>query len=212
MRKISIRWMAALCLLLMLFCSCGQEVFAEYTLDGGILCRVFGSESGLRRLEVTNAEGEMMRFSLPRSSLEPDPTGGLTLIDLNFDGHLDVQIAYKKMANGDMRYTCFLWSETGLAESEALSALRNLELDAEGERLLAREHYILAEEYESNARVAYVWQDGALCAVQKRELIYYLEEEVYCVRDYAAEAGEDLTMVDERWIFPRSFDETEIWN
>ncbi len=197
---------------LILLIGCGGEPMGNYPLDGGMTCQTYGSETGLSRLEITTATGETVRYALPRATLEPDPDGGFELVDLNFDGHSDLRVAYKKMANGDMRYTCFLWQESGVIKSEQLSALRGMEIDAEAEMLIAWDRYVIPEEHESRSRTRYVWQDGTLWAVEKRELLYYPEEEVYCVIDSAAQPGEALAVQDERWIFPDQFDENEIWN
>lgn len=199
-------------LLLILLVGCGGAPMGTYTLDGGMTCQTYGSETGLSRLEITTAAGEMSRFSLPRASLEPDAGGGFELVDMNFDGHPDIRVAYKKMANGDMRYTCFLWQDTGVTKSEQLSALRGMEIDAEAEVLTAWDRYVIPEEHESRSRTRYVWQDGTLWAVEKRELLYYPEEEIYCLIDSAAVPGQVLDVVDERWIFPNKLNENEIWN
>lgn len=202
----------SLLMLLILLVGCGGAPMGTYTLDGGMTCQTYGSETGLSRLEITRLAGETVHFSLPRASLEPDPDGGFELVDMNFDGHPDLRVAYKKMSNGDMRYTCFLWQETGVTKSEQLSALRGMEIDAEAEMLTAWDRYVIPEEHESRTRTRYVWKDGTLWAVEKRELLYYPEEEVYCLIDSAAVPGQALAMVDERWIFPEKFDENEIWN
>ncbi|MBE6575842.1 MAG: hypothetical protein E7654_06210 [Ruminococcaceae bacterium] len=197
---------------LVLLAGCGGEPMGSYPLDGGMTCQTYGSETGLSRLEITTASGETVRFSLPRATLEPNPAGGFELVDMNFDGHADLRVAYKKMANGDMRYTCFLWQEDGVVKSEQLSALRGMEIDAKAEVLTAWDRYVIPEEHESRSRTRYMWQDGTLWAVEKRELLYYPEEGVYCLIDSAAVPGEALTVQDERWIFPEKFDENEIWN
>lgn len=54
--------------------------------------------------------------------------------------------------------------------------------------------------------------EGNPAAVAKTELLYYFEENIYCRIDYAAEPGEALAVVGEKWIFAEQFDEREIWN
>lgn len=192
--------------------ACGQPQFAEYALDGGAVCRVWGSEEGLRRLEVTDAAGEVRKFSLGSVDIEPDPAGGLTLIDLDFDGHQDVQIKVRQNGETGDRYACFLWRDGTLEKNDTLGQLRGLEVDAESQTLTAWSYYTIAEEHESKARLTYVWHEGKPVAVAKTELLYYFEEDIYCRVDYAAEPGEALAVVEEKWIFAEQFDQTKIWN
>lgn len=114
--------------------ACGQPVFAEYVLDGDAICRVWGSEEGLRRLEVTDAAGEVRSFSLGHVDIEPDAAGGLTLVDLDFDGHEDVQVKVKQNLEKYDRYTCFLWRDGTLEKNDALGKLAGLEVDAASRR------------------------------------------------------------------------------
>lgn len=192
--------------------ACGQPVFAEYVLDGDAICRVWGSEEGLRRLEVTDAAGEVRSFSLGHVDIEPDAAGGLTLVDLDFDGHEDVQVKVKQNLEKYDRYTCFLWRDGTLEKNDALGKLAGLEVDAASQTLTAWTYSTIPEEQESRARLTYVWHEGNPAAVAKTELLYYFEENIYCRIDYAAEPGEALAVVGEKWIFAEQFDEREIWN
>ena len=200
--------------LLCLLCGCAQEPFATYTLDGGAVCRVYGNTMGIRRIEVTAADGTEQRFSLKNPDIEPDDAGGIKLADLNFDGHPDLLAANRQYASGDIRYVCYLWQDGGLAESPELSQLCGLTVDAEAGRLIAWESRLVVEEYESRARLTYAWHEGMLVPVGKLELIHYIaeDEEIYCRIESAAEPGQPLAVLDEKWIFPDQFDETTFWN
>ena len=205
------RILSLLCLFILL-CGCVQESFGEYALDGGMVCRVFGSTLGIRRIEVICANGSTQTFKLKNTDIEPDVNGGVELVDLDFDGHLDLTVETKLYANGDVRRACYLWRDGALTESAVLSSQRSLTADAETQTLTAWTHYVVEEERESRARLTYVWHEGQPVAVGKVELIYYIEEEIYCCVTSAAEPGQALEVVDEKWIFPEQFDESQIWN
>lgn len=208
------RILSLLCLLALLLCGCAQEPFGAYTLDGGAICRVYGGSTGIRRVEVTAADGVVQTFKLKSPDIEPDGDGGVELVDLDFDGHLDLMVKSKQYANGDIRYACYLWRDGMLTESAALSRLRGLAADAETQTLTAWESYTVAEERESRTRLTYAWLDGQPVTVRKVELIHYLaeDENIYCRIESAAEPGQALEVVEEKWIFPEQFDESQIWN
>jgi len=200
--------------LAILLCSCAEEPFGVYTLDGNTVCRVYGSTMGIRRIEVSCADGTAQTFKLKTPGIEPDPTGGVELIDLNFDGHLDLTVKTKLYANGDVRRACYLWQDGSLIENALLSTGRSLTADPETKTLTAWERYVVEEERESRACLTYVWHEGQPTVVRKVELIHYLaeDEDIYCRIESTAEPGHALTVTDERWIFPAQFDETTIWN
>lgn len=205
------RILSLLCLLASLG-GCAQEPFGEYTLDGGTVCRVYGGTTGIRRIEVTTADGGIQTFKLKNPDIEPDEGGGVELVDLDFDGHLDLTVKTKQYANGDIRRACYLWREGGLTESTVLSSQRSLTADTETQTLTAWDRYVVEEERESRTRLTYIWHEGQPVTVHKIELIYYIEEEIYCCIESAAEPGDALAVVDEDWIFPEQFDESQIWN
>ncbi len=200
-------------LLLLVFCltACAQPPLAEYPLDGGT-CRVWGSTSGIRRIEVTDAAGNTARFSLPAPDIEPTENGGIEWIDLDFDGHDDLRVQAKRYANGDYRYTCFLWRDGTLTESAALNRMRALTVDPERKMLFAKELHVSPDEYESEVRLGCVWMNGNPVPVEKAELIHYTEDEIYYLAKYAAEAGGPLEMIGEKWIFADQFDPNTVWN
>lgn len=212
------RNLSFLCLLALLCLAslggCAQEPFGAYTLDGGTVCRVFGGTTGIRRIEVTTADGGVQEFQLKSPDIEPDDAGGVELIDLDFDGHLDLTVKTKQYANGDVRRACYLWRDGMLVENEVLSSQRSLTADAETQTLTAWARYVVEDERESRTRLTYAWHEGQPVAVRKVELIHYLaeDEDIYCRIESTAEPGEALAVVDEKWIFPAQFDESQIWN
>ncbi len=210
MRKI----LFSLLFLLLALCAtaCSAEPLGEYALDGGAVCRVWGSTSGIRRLEVTDTAGETVKFSLPAPKIEPNASGGVELIDLNFDGHKDIRIQTKRYADGDMLYRCYLWQDGTLVESNALNRLRALTPDDATQTLTAWELRTLPDEYESRARLTYAWVNGEPMTVAKTELIHYTADEIYYLAVYGAEPGKPLELREEKWIFPEQFHEEEIWN
>ncbi|MBR6709120.1 MAG: hypothetical protein IKL84_05520 [Clostridia bacterium] len=203
--------LAAACVCLTL-AGCADAAFGEYTLDGGALVQVWGSETGLRRLTVTEADGEKTSFSLRNASIEPDAAGGLELIDLNFDGHDDVRIKMQRYTSGDIRYACFLWADGTLVRNTTIDNIRSLSVHPENETLTAWANYhSTADDWESRAYLTYVWYNGLPVPVAKTELIHYVEDEIYCLATYAADPGRSLEVVDENWIFPDALDEEKIW-
>lgn len=205
---------AALCLalcLVLIWTACGEPPFAEYTLDDGVLLQVWGGETGLRRLTVTPTTGSPRSFSLRDVSIEPDPAGGLTLIDLNFDGHDDVRIKTRVYVSGDVRYACFLWADGTLVKNSTLDRLSSIEVHPESRTLTAWASYRSGEDWESRAYLTYVWHNGLPVPVAKTELFHYFEDEIYCLSTYTADPGRTLSVVDENWIFPDALDEEALW-
>lgn len=203
-----------LSLLALLLCGCTQEPFGEYALDGGAVCRVYGSTMGIRRIEVTCADGAEQSFKLKNPDIEPDQYGGVELVDLDFDGHLDLTVKTRLYANGDIRRACYLWRDGALTESAVLSDQRSLTADAEAKTLTAWDRYVVEEQRESRSRLTFVWHEGTPAAIRKVELIHYIaeDEDIYCRIESKAEPGEPLEIVEEKWIFPEQFDESKIWN
>ena len=208
MRKI----IPLLLMLVLFLTACAQPPFAEYPLDDGAVCRMWGSTAGIRRIELTDAEGNTTRFSLSTPDIEPSADGGVEWIDLDFDGHDDLRIRTKRYVDGDYRYACFLWRDGTLVESTALGRMRALTADAERQMLFARELHVSPDEYESEMRLGYVWHNGNPVAVEKRELIHYTVDEIYYFAEYTAEAGRPLEMVREKWIFADQYDPDTVWN
>jgi hypothetical protein len=203
----------ALCALLTL-CACRQEPFAVHTLDEGLSCAVYGSTMGIRRIEASAADGSMQTFKLKAPSIEPDAAGGVELIDLDFDGHLDLTVKTHLYANGDIRRACYLWRDGKLVEDNLLSGLRSLAADPAAETLTAWDRYVIEEERESRSCLTYVWHEGSPVLVRSVELIHHIGEgeDIYCRIESAAEPGEPLAVIEEKWIFPEQFDENTIWN
>lgn len=202
---------ALLILLCVLLGGCDRAPFGEYTLDGGLVCRVWGSSSGIRRLETTAADGTLERFSLKSPDIEPDPQGGVALVDLDFDGHTDLSIKHRQYPDGEARYLCFLWRDGRLVRHEGLSQLRGLTVHPETRTLTAWAYRTVEEEEESRAHLTYVWHEGEPVLTEKTELIHYLEDEIYCRVVWTAAPGEELTMAEEDWIFVEEYDPDQIW-
>lgn len=201
-------------LALLVLGGCAEAPFGEYALDGGAVCRVYGSTMGIRRIAVTCVDGTVQEFKLKSPDIEPDEAGGVELVDLDFDGHLDLTVEVKLYANGDIRRACYLWRDGRLTESEVLSSQRNLAVDAETRTLTAWARYVIEDEREIRSRLTYAWHEGQPVAIRQVELIHYLaeDENIYCRVESAAEPGQPLAVVEEKWIFPEQFDETKIWN
>ncbi|MBQ3126751.1 MAG: hypothetical protein IJC15_06740 [Clostridia bacterium] len=210
------RIFCALCAMLTLcaLCACRQEPFAIHTLDDGLTCAVYGSTMGIRRIEATAADGSVQIFKLKNPDIEPDAAGGVELIDLDFDGHLDLTVRTRLYANGDIGRACYLWREGRLVEDDLLSAQRSLTADPETQTLTAWDRYVIEEERESRTRLTYVWHEGSPTLVHSVELIHHIGEgeDIYCRIESAAEPGEPLAVIEEKWIFPEQFDENTIWN
>ena len=80
------------------------------------------------------------------------------MIDLNFDGVLDVCIAKNKKGN-DVSYYCWVYSSASndYVYNEALSALKNISVDTETKRV-----YSTVNEKNGEKVLSYKWVSGEL--------------------------------------------------
>ncbi len=206
--KKTAKFVSSALLTLLALSACAEEPLATLALTDGASCRLYGSTLGVRRFEVVAPDGSVTAtLKPPAPDIEPDPLGGAEVVDLDFDGDLDLRLRSYQYTNGDLRYACYRWQDGTLVWDETLSALRALSLDAEAQTLTAWTRGVLADEYELTTRITYAWVDGTLTEVARRSLYHYIAEgeEMYRVVDTVDGVEE------ERWVFPRQFKENEIW-
>ncbi len=181
--------------LLLSFAGCMSErydLLYETTVEG-LTYAVRGTDHKPRQLAVKR-DGEVFfaeGLDVDKRVGSLGGSYGLEVVDLNFDGSLDVMLPVS--ISGDcLLYTCYVWdaSVMNYVRSEELSGLCNLRADAEGKYLLA-----FSQEYDeqkvfdgpsvrvsSDIATQYVWEAGMLIAHTVARLTHYESEDTdyYC--------------------------------
>ena len=146
---------------------------------------------------------------------------GLELLDLNFDGHLDLMIA-EKLEGEQITYLCWLKSADGYdyQPSEALSGLNNIKAD---ERLKAIFGFSQSVTYEqeygdekpykvsADTTTKYVWEGGELIPHTRVSLSYFEKTERYCYSvAYYDEVAKEFEISNDIWLTPEEYAEEDM--
>ncbi len=138
-------------------------------------------------------------------------TYGLSVADLNFDGHLDI-LLMQSVSGEEISYLAWLWNaerET-YSTSEALSALKNITPVPERKAILAfsREKETRGGQLvqSTDSTVQYVWKSGELVPERCISLTYYAENAAWCLsaKIYNPQTDDfdtDINGTPDRWFF-----------
>ncbi|MBQ9132079.1 MAG: hypothetical protein IJX62_06385 [Clostridia bacterium] len=208
-----------LCLLTLTTISCANSGFKTYyskEIDG-ITYSIRGKSEARLQLYITQGEKVLLSEKLTRSKNLGDPAEdfGLQVLDLNFDGALDVMLPTGK--DGDcVSYSCFLKNATGdgYTYSAELSALCNLRTDEDLLAVFGFSHTFLREEYpdspdytvSTDTTTKYVWREGKLQPQIRVSLSYYSQTDLYCYSvSYYDTVAEEFNDPDDRWLTPEEY-------
>ncbi|MBE6627537.1 MAG: hypothetical protein E7629_01285 [Ruminococcaceae bacterium] len=146
---------------------------------------------------------------------------GFSVLDLNFDGQLDLMIAQK--AEGEqITYLCWLKSAEGYdyQPSETLSGLNNIKAD---ERLKAIFGFSQSVTYEqeygdekpykisTDTTTKYVWEDGKCIPHTRVSLSYFEKTDRYCYSvAYYDEVAKEFEISNDIWLTPEEYAEEDM--
>ena len=222
MKKRALGLILILCLLVSL-AACAEERYdLLYSIDKGDLTySVRGS--GTRPRQITVKRGDDLLWStnvkVAKSLGAWDDAYGLQVVDLNFDGALDIMIPTDK--EGDcVSYVCWLKDAKGdgYTRSSALSELYNVQVDAERLAIFGFAHSFLREKQpegpdytvSTDTTTKYVWRDGELIPQIRASISYYSLTDIYCYSvSYYDPAEKAFNDPDDRWLTPEEYGEAD---
>ncbi|MBQ2734731.1 MAG: hypothetical protein IJF33_02765 [Clostridia bacterium] len=212
----------ALCLLLLLpLAACAAEQYDllyETTVDT-LTYRVRGSDFRAKQIIVKEGDAilwsQKIKVSASVGSLGGDY--GLEILDLNFDGSMDLMIP-TDIAGDEVFYLCWLWdAEKGkYVESEELTGLCNVATDPELKAIFAFSHFYEYEpSYEDapanektvDSTTKYVWKDGVLTPAIRISISHDSSTDRYCysVAYYDEKLG-DFGDSDDKWLTSEEYE------
>ncbi len=170
-----------------------------------------------KRTTVTVTENDEAVWEITvkakRSAWDAYGTGGLEIVDLNFDGLSDIKIA---LSEEDEKITevCYLQDPaTGLYEkSEALAQLYTVGVVKKQKLILS--YMGVTEDQASGVTeesiVAYQWQGDSLIPYRRVTITYYPAQDRYCygVADYL-DGSFQFDEPNEKWLTPGQYADTD---
>lgn len=202
-------------ILLLSLASCAREKHdLMYSCTGGDRTFCVRGEDG-RPLQVTVKEGDKLLWAadvtVSSTVGAQGGTYGLSPVDLNFDGHLDI-LLMQSISGEEISYLAWLWDGEReiYAASEALSTLKNITPVPERNAILSFSH---EEEtrggqlvQSTDSTVQYVWKSGELVPERRIALTYYAENAAWCLSAKIYNKSTDAFDIDingtpDRWFF-----------
>ena len=221
--KKQIAFLLMLLMLLPLATSCGGERYSLLysTEEGGITYCVRGR--GDRPKQILAKQGEEILWSsavkVARGTGDFEGSYGLEILDLNFDGKLDVMIPTDK--KGDRTaYACWLQNAdgSGYTYSEELSALYNVKADTlrlavfgfAQTSVTKTDKYGVDYAASVDTTTKYVWRGGKLIPQIRVSLTHYPPEDKYCYSvSYYDESTGEFNDPDDVWMTSEERAETD---
>ena len=207
-----------ICLLVLLGCvSCARERhdLLYSTEQGDLTFCVRGNTTRPKQIVVKRGEEILLaqKIKVDSSVGSLDGSYGLTVLDLNFDGHNDVMVA-NDVFGECVSYLCWLWDNENsqFVKSESLSGLCNISVNTEKKSVFAFSHTFERERayldvpettIATDITTKYVWTDGVLTPNIRISLTHYSETEMYClsIAYYDTEAKQfSIDNTKEDWI------------
>ena len=217
-------FLLSLLLLLPLASCAGERYDALYVTDAdnGLTYSVRGS--GTRARQITVKRGEELLFAekikVDKKVGRQGGSYGFEVIDLNFDGLLDMMIV-DQVAGEQKRYLCWLANADGTyTKSEELSGLCNLQADTKLEAIRSFTHTFTREKAYQDVAAAtistdtatqYVWVDGVLTPNVRVSITYYSETARYCYSvSYYDKEAKAFSDADDKWLTPEEYREYDM--
>lgn len=217
-------FLLSLLLLLPLASCAGERYDALYVTDAenGLTYSVRGA--GTRAKQITVKRGEELLFAerikVNKKVGSLGGTYGFEVIDLNFDGLLDMMIV-DEVAGEQKRYLCWLANADGsYTKSEELSGLCNLKAYEKLQAVRSFSHSFESEKAYSDVAAAtistdaatqYVWVNGILTPSIRISITYYSETARYCYSvSYYDEETKAFSDSDDKWLTPEEYKEYDM--
>ena len=215
-----------LCAVLLLpLASCAAEqhdLLYETTADGYTYC-VRGTDFRAKQLVVKQGDeivwNQKIKVDAAVGSLGGDY--GLEILDLNFDGNLDLMVANGK-AGDEISFLCWLWEEENntFVRSDELSGLCNVAVNTDLKAVFAFTHtYEYEPDYDdapSNEKTVdsttkYVWKDGVLTPAIRVSLTHDSTTDLYCYSvAYYDEKTQTFDDSDDNWLTPSEYEKADL--
>lgn len=213
-------------MLLSLLPSCAKERYDLLnSIDVGerTYC-VRGSANRAKQIVVKSGDAVLFsqKVKVDKSVGAQNGSYGFAVLDLNFDGHMDLMIATDVEVEC-VFYDCWLYvpATDSYEKSEALSGLANLVPDAKLQAVFG-----FSQEFSSTPAPApnlppitvsrdlatkYIWQNGELIPSIRVTLTYYSETDRYLYSVYYYdEQTKKLEWDTEHWMTPEEYRETDL--
>ena len=222
-KRLLLLLLCALMLLLLVSCKAERyDLLHSQEIDGITYC-VRGKKDNAKQIVVK--EGDMVlwaqKIKTDASVGNLNETFGFEVLDLNFDGQLDLMIAQK--AEGELiTYLCWLKNAEGdgYTASEELSGLINIKTD---ERLKAvfsfsretrrEQEYGDAEAYDVTTDTAtkYLWEDGSLVPEMRAAITYYPKADRYCYSlSFYDETAKQFGDSNDKWLTAEQYQKEDM--
>ena len=207
-------------LLLLTACGVNGELLSTLSLDGGRTARAYGSVTGVRTVQILDADGnEVARLSCRNKTTEPyrpddGENYGFYVGDFDFDGIPDICVTTSRSTSGNICDFFRADGNGGFYRDSVLSALRGVRFDAEKKEayVTQRTHTELVSvpnappRYTDEVKITYYATNEAkknrFGIVREEKLTYYSDTEIYCFAvSYPDDMGE-MQVEEEKWILP----------
>ena len=211
-----------LCLVMLLpLTACATEQYDVLfeTTEGDLTYRVRGSDFRAKQIAVKKGDEVLLLQKIKVTAAVGSMGGdyGLEILDLNFDGAMDLMIPYD-VAGDEVFYVCWLWDEgkNKFVESKELTGLCNLAVDPEWKAVFAFSHtYEYEPAYQDapanektvDSTTKYVWKDGVLTPAIRASISHDSSTDRYCysVAYYDKDIG-DFGDSDDKWLSAEEYE------
>lgn len=202
-------------ILLLSLASCARERYDALYISsvGGRIFTVRGEDGVVKQISVKENDKVIWakKVKVDESVGKQSGTYGLTAVDLNFDGALDIMLM-QSVSGETVSYLCWIWDakrETYVA-STPLSSLLNIKVIPERSALLAFHREDAVRDGRvigwTDAATQYVWKNGELTPERRIALTYFTETNSYCLAaklyNSATQSFDiDIDGTPDRWFF-----------
>lgn len=227
MKRKIVFWILCICLCTTCFSACAAERYDPlYVVDQDEFTFTLRGTTGKQAKQlVIKKDDEILLAEKLKTSKSVGTQGGtygMQVLDLNFDGHMDVMVA-TDLEKECIFYQCWLWnpSTETFERSEALSGLANIKTDANTHSVFAyatkttstpapsSEHADLTVVRDTTTK--YIWENGILHPSVAVSMTYYSETDryEYAVYYYNAETGQ-MEEDQNKWMTPQEYREADL--
>ena len=215
--------LCAFLLLPLLSCKAEQyDLLHSEELDGITYC-VRGKKDTPKQIVVKDGDQILwaQKIKVDASVGNLNQNYGFEVLDLNFDGHLDLMIAQK--AEGELiTYLCWVKNAEGegYTASEELSGLINVKADAKLKAIFAfsretrqEQEYGDAEAYEiiTDNATKYLWENSKLIPEMRASITHYAKTDRYCYSlSFYNETTGEFDDSNDKWLTPEQYQQEDM--